>query len=147
MQSSGCDGLPLGPAAAGAYNAAMEPLSQDQTSKIVAIAMDLAREGSTEALLEFFDRGLPLDAQDGEGNTALMLAAYHGRAATVRALIERGADVDRRNHRDQSPLAGALFKGEDEVVGLLREAGADLDAGTPSARAAAELFGRTHLLG
>jgi len=75
-----------------------------------------------------------------------MLAAYHGRTATVRMLLERGADPDTRNARDQSPIAGALFKGEDEVVAVLLEAGADVDAGTPSAREAAALFGRQHLL-
>lgn len=124
----------------------MKSLSEEQTAKIVAMAMDLAREGRTAELLEFVDHGLPVDAQDEEGNTALMLAAYRGHPETVRALVERGADVNLRNNRDQSPIAGALFKGEDEVVTLLRAAGADLDAGTPSARAAAEMFGRVHLL-
>ncbi|MGE4425163.1 MAG: ankyrin repeat domain-containing protein [Solirubrobacteraceae bacterium] len=124
----------------------MEPLSEEQTTKLIAIVMDLAREGSTDELLEFLDHGMPVDVQDADGNTALMLAAYHGRTGTVRALVERGADVDRRNNRDQSPIAGALFKGEDEIVAALRDAGADLDAGTPSARATAEMFGRTALL-
>ncbi|WP_405668695.1 ankyrin repeat domain-containing protein [Streptomyces sp. NBC_01166] len=96
--------------------------------------------------MEFFDHGLPVDVQDQEGNTALMLAAYHGRTETVRALVGRGADVDLRNARDQSPVAGALFKGEDAIVAALVAAGADLDAGTPSARATAEMFGRTALL-
>ncbi|MEU3173749.1 ankyrin repeat domain-containing protein, partial [Streptomyces sp. NPDC007000] len=67
-------------------------------------------------------------------------------ADTVRALIRLGADPDLRNARDQAPLAGALFKGADEVVEVLREAGADLDSGTPTARAAASMFGRAHLL-
>ena len=129
-----------------AYHGAMGSLSEEQTARVVALAMDLARQGETAELLEFIDRGLPLDVQDAEGNTLLMLAAYRGNLVTVRALIERGADVDRRNARDQSPLAGALFKGEDEIVLALREAGADLDAGTPSARATAEMFGRAHLL-
>ncbi|MFB8024535.1 ankyrin repeat domain-containing protein [Streptomyces sp. NPDC056465] len=124
----------------------MEPLSEEQTDQLVSIVTDLARQGRTEDLLEFFDHGLPVDVQDAGGNTALMLAAYHGHTATVRALIGRGADVDLRNGRDQSPVAGALFKGEDAIVGALVEAGADLDAGTPSARATAEMFGRTALL-
>lgn len=89
---------------------------------------------------------MPVDTQDGDGQSLLMLAAYHGHADTVSALIARGADVNLRNARDQSPVAGALFKGEDEVVTALVAAGADLDAGTPSARAAAEMFGRGHLL-
>ncbi|HIZ35045.1 MAG TPA: ankyrin repeat domain-containing protein [Candidatus Ruania gallistercoris] len=124
----------------------MESLSEEQSAKIVAMAMDLARDGRTAELLEFVDHGLPVDAQDEAGNTALMLAAYRGHPETVRALIERGADVNLCNNRDQSPIAGALFKGEDEVVTVLRAAGADLDAGTPSARAAAEMFGRGNLL-
>jgi ankyrin repeat protein len=121
-------------------------LTPEQVERVVAIAMDLAREGDTAQLLEFLDHGLPVDVTDPSGNTLLMLAAYHGHAATVRALLARGADPDRRNARDQSPIAGALFKGEDEVVAVLREAGADLDAGTPSARATAAMFGREHLL-
>ncbi|MFG2592098.1 ankyrin repeat domain-containing protein [Streptomyces sp. NPDC051064] len=124
----------------------MEPLSEEQTRRLVVIVTDLAREGRTAELLEFFDHGLPVDVQDQEGNTALMLAAYHGRTETVRALVGRGADVDLRNARDQSPVAGALFKGEDAIVAALVAAGADLDAGTPSARATAEMFGRTALL-
>ena len=43
----------------------------------------------------------------------------------------------------QAPLAGAVFKGEDEVVATLLGLGADPEAGTPSARATAEMFGRT----
>jgi hypothetical protein len=61
-------------------------------------------------------------------------------------LLERGADPNIRNGRDQSPVAGALFKGEDAVVARLVAAGADLDAGTPTAREAAAMFGRTSLL-
>ena len=124
----------------------MKPLSEEQTAKIVAMAMDLAREGRTAELLEFIDHGLPVDSQDEAGNTALMLAAYRGHPQTVRALVDRGADVDLRNDRGQAPIAGALFKGEDEVVTVLRAAGADLDAGTPSAREVAQMFGRAHLL-
>ncbi|GAB3479584.1 ankyrin repeat domain-containing protein [Nocardiopsis coralliicola] len=124
----------------------MSGLTPEQTERVVTIAMDLARNGQTGELAEFLDHGLPADSRDGDGNSLLMLAAYHGRAETVAALIARGADVDLRNDRDQSPVAGALFKGEDEVVAALVAAGADLDAGTPSARAAAEMFGRTGLL-
>ncbi|MER7080581.1 hypothetical protein SAMN02982929_03937 [Saccharopolyspora kobensis] len=121
-------------------------LTPEQVERVVAIAMDLAREGRTEELAEFVDHGFPVNTTDEAGNTPLMLAAYHGHAETVRALLDRKADPDLRNDRDQSPIAGALFKGEEAVVKLLREAGADLDAGTPSARAAAAMFGRENLL-
>ncbi|MFD5236919.1 ankyrin repeat domain-containing protein [Streptomyces tendae] len=121
-------------------------LTPEQTERVVAFAMDLAREGRTEQLLEFVAHGLPVDVRDPAGNTLLMLAAYHGHADSVRALVRHGADPDLRNDRDQSPIAGALFKGADDVVTVLLEAGADLDSGTPTARAAAAMFGRDHLL-
>lgn len=122
-------------------------LSEEQTAKVVALAMDLARDGKTAELSEFLDHGLAIDVQDPEGNSLLMLAAYKGQAGTVSMLLGRGANVDIRNQRDQCPLAGAFFKGEDAVAVLLIAAGANLDAGTPTARVAATMFGREHLLG
>jgi ankyrin repeat protein len=122
------------------------PLNEEQTARVVGLAMDLAREGKTNELSEFLDHGLHVDVLDSDRNSLLMLAAYHGHEETVGMLLERGADPDIRNVRDQSPIAGALFKGEDAVVGRLMAAGADLDAGTPSARDAAKMFGREHLL-
>ena len=112
------------------------PLNEEQTAKVVALAMDLAREGKTTELAEFLDHGLGIDVQDPDGNTLLMLAAYKGQAETVAVLLERGANADIRNGRDQSPVAGALFKGEDAVVAMLIASGADLDAGTHQAGSA-----------
>nr|WP_231492420.1 ankyrin repeat domain-containing protein [Glycomyces sp. NRRL B-16210] len=118
-------------------------MSDDEEFRSIAeAAFDLARAGETERLLRFVATGLPVDLVNGSGDTLLMLAAYHGHAATVRALIEAGAAVDRRNDRDQSPLAGAVFKDYGEVVTALLEAGADPDAGTPSARQIAAMFDR-----
>ncbi len=122
------------------------PLSTEETARVVELAMHFAREGMTEELAGFLDHGLPCDVQDADGNTPLMLAAYHGHAGTVTMLVEHRADVDLRNARNQSPVAGALFKGEDEVVRVLVAAGADLDAGTPSGRQTAEMFERQDLL-
>ena len=97
-------------------------------------------------LAAYVDAGVPVDLTDASGNTLLMLAAYHGHASVVQVLLDRGADADRVNDRGQTPLAGAVFKGEDEVVSTLLAAGADPDAGTPTARATAEMFGRADLL-
>lgn len=108
---------------------------------------DLARLGDTDRLAAYVDAGAPVDLTDASGNTLLMLAAYHEQADTVRALIARGADVDALNHRGQSPLSGAVFKQADAVLSALLEAGADPDAGSPSARATAQMFGRPDLFG
>ncbi len=122
------------------------PLTPEETARVVELAMHFAREGMTEELAGFLDHGLPADVTDEDGNSPLMLAAYHGQVETLRMLLERGADVDLHNDRGQSPVAGAVFKGEDAVVEILLAAGADLDAGTPSARQTAQMFGRQDLL-
>nr|WP_246305764.1 ankyrin repeat domain-containing protein [Nocardioides marinisabuli] len=93
--------------------------------------------------MAYVDAGVPVDLTDAQGNTLLMLAAYHGHAAVVRGLAERGADVDALNDRGQSPLAGAVFKDEQAVVEALVALGADPDAGAPTARETAQMFGRT----
>ena len=105
--------------------------------------LDLARDGAAEQLLAYVDAGVPVDLTDAQGNTLLMLAAYHGHAEVVSGLAGRGADVDRLNDRGQSPLAGALFKGADDVVAVLVARGADLDSGAPTARETAAFFGRS----
>lgn len=106
---------------------------------------DLARDGEASRLGAYVDAGAPVDLTDADGNTLLMLAAYHDQPEVVAALIARGADVDALNHRGQSPLAGAVFKQADAVIAVLGEAGADPDVGTPSARATATMFGRPEL--
>lgn len=106
---------------------------------------DLARAGEADQLAAYVDAGVPVDLTDAQGNTLLMLAAYHGHADTVSMLAERGADPNRPNDRGQTPLAGAVFKDEQVVIGALLAAGADPDAGTPSARATADMFGRAGL--
>jgi len=75
-----------------------------------------------------------------------MLAAYHGNADTVAALLERGADPDRANDRGQTPLSGAVFRVEEATIRALVAGGADPDAGTPSARESAVFLGRDELL-
>jgi ankyrin repeat protein len=75
-----------------------------------------------------------------------MLAAYHGHAEAVRALLERGADPGRANDRGQTPLAGAVFKREPEVVRALLDSGADPEAGQPSAADTARMFGNEDFL-
>lgn len=106
----------------------------------------LARDGETERLAAYVDAGVSPDLTNERGDALLMLAAYNGHPAIVRDLLARGAEPDQANDRGQTPLAGAVFKGHTDVVRLLVEAGADPDAGTPSARAAADMFGRTEIV-
>ncbi|MGN9782991.1 ankyrin repeat domain-containing protein [Nonomuraea sp. ZG12] len=106
----------------------------------------LVRAGETDALRAYVEAGVPADLTNGKGDTLLMLAAYHGHAATVRMLTELGADPDRANDRGQTPLAGAVFKKESDVVRALLDAGAEPSAGTPSAIDTARMFANEQFL-
>ncbi len=96
--------------------------------EVVALAskiFDLARSGDAASLAAYVDAGAPADLANEQGDTLVMLAAYHGHAEAVTALLARGADPNRPNDRGQTPVAGAVFKGEDAVVRALLAGGAD----------------------
>jgi uncharacterized protein len=113
--------------------------------QLAAKVFDLAREGNTETLAAYVDAGVP-DLADDRGGTLVMLAAWHGHARTVSALLARGADPDRADDRGRTPLAGAVSRGEEAVVRVLLDGGADPNGGTPSAVETARSSGRTDLL-
>ncbi|WP_072805684.1 ankyrin repeat domain-containing protein [Rhodococcoides yunnanense] len=123
------------------------PQNDADVAELAGRLFTMARTGDTEALAGYLDAGVPVDLNNEAGDTLVMLAAYHGHAATVELLVSRGADVDRPNDKGQTPLAGAVFKGEDDVVKALVEGGADPLGGHPSAVDAARMFGREDYLG
>lgn len=88
------------------------------------------------------DAGADLDAKDRYGQTALMLAARHGRTAMVQLLLERGAARDVTAKYGLSALMLAVVNRHIEVVRALVDAGADLSkrgSGAPG------FFGKTAL--
>lgn len=107
---------------------------------------DMARTGATIELAAYVDQGVPANLTNDRGDSLLMLAAYHGHADLVDALLQRGADPNRANDRGQTPLAGAVFKAEDDVMRVLLAGGADPLVGSPSALDTARMFGREELL-
>ncbi|WP_432545274.1 ankyrin repeat domain-containing protein [Kineococcus sp. SYSU DK004] len=119
---------------------------EERALEVAGRVFESARSGRLRELTLYLDAGVPVESTDSDGNCLLMLAAYHGHAAVVRALLTRGADPDRVNARGQTPLAGAVFKGERDVVAALVDGDADPYLGTPTALEAARFFGRQDLL-
>ena len=117
----------------------------DDTLALAHALFDAARQGDAALLGSYLDAGAPANMTNASGDSLLMLAAYHGHAPAVQLLLQHGADANAVNDRGQTPLAGAAFKGYTDVAEALLGAGADPDAGTPSARAAAEMFARTEI--
>ncbi|MGC2378710.1 MAG: ankyrin repeat domain-containing protein [Mycobacterium sp.] len=105
----------------------------------------MARSGDAATLAAYLDAGAPVNLTNTNGDTLVMLAAYHGHESTVAALIARGADVDRHNNRGQTPLAGAVFKNDTTIIELLLSADADPLAGSPSALETSRFFEREEL--
>jgi hypothetical protein len=104
----------------------------------------LARAGRTIELCIQLGGASP-DVVTPAGDSLLMLAAYHGHASTVHALLALGADPGLRNARGLSPLAGAAFKGAIEVLDALVAWGVDVNESGPDGRTPlmwAAAFGR-----
>lgn len=121
------------------------PQMSEELIELANKLFDLARAGETEQLAAYLDAGAPLELRNANGDTFLILAAYHEAAETVAMLISRGADLEVENARGQRALTCAVFKQDVASARLLLEAGADPDAGTPSARDTAKMFGFTQL--
>lgn len=109
------------------------------TDDVRAAAADHARAGATAALLDLV--GGHLDVPSLRGDSWVMLAAYHGHAQTVRALLAQGARGDDRGARGLSPLDGAAFHGFVDVIDALvggagGAGGVDVDGAGPDGRTA-----------
>ncbi|MDI2124954.1 ankyrin repeat domain-containing protein [Yinghuangia seranimata] len=62
-----------------------------------------AEHGDTEAVAAALDAGVPIDARDPRGRSALLLASLGDHVETARLLVSRGADVDAQDDRRDSP--------------------------------------------
>ncbi|NLE99176.1 MAG: ankyrin repeat domain-containing protein [Propionibacterium sp.] len=113
----------------------------DELIELANQLFDLAREGETARLAAYIEAGAPVDMRNANGDTFLILAAYHDAPDTVAMLIASGADLEAENERGQRALTCAVFKKDVASARHLIEAGADPDAGTPTARETAKMFG------
>ena len=81
--------------------------------------------GDTEALGRLLAEGLDIDGRDGYGQTAMMLAARHGRDDAVRLLLDKGADMNVTAKYGLSALMLAVVNRREGTARLLVDAGAD----------------------
>ncbi|HEY0665669.1 MAG TPA: ankyrin repeat domain-containing protein [Gallionella sp.] len=77
--------------------------------------------------------GSDVNARDGEGGTALMLAAHSGSLPIVEILLKAGADVNAAEGRGWTALMKAMYnhelkRGFADVAQALIDAGADIEA-------------------
>ena len=88
---------------------------------------EAAHRGTMDVLQRLLDAGADIDARDGHGQTALMIAAVEGRRQTVEWLVAHGAALDRTAKYGLSALMLAVVNGHADIVRALTDAGARLD--------------------
>ncbi|HSN15577.1 MAG TPA: ankyrin repeat domain-containing protein [Anaeromyxobacteraceae bacterium] len=83
-----------------------------------------ALEGQPEGVRFFADAGVPLDAVNDLGDTALVDAVAQGNVEVAKLLLRKGADPDAVSPLRGSALGIAQGQGNAALVALLRDAGA-----------------------
>ncbi|MDR1934869.1 MAG: ankyrin repeat domain-containing protein [Candidatus Accumulibacter sp.] len=132
------------PALAGAYEDMEDALAHGDTGAVIALinrgmeVNTVDRRGNT-LLIQSIQRDLPelfdylmqrrarINVRNRNGETALSIAAYLGRADYVRRLVEAGAEL---NFFGWPPLVYAAYNGHAEIVDYLIGRGAEVDAKT-----------------
>ena len=95
--------------------------------------LDALTSGDVGRVRELLAAGADCNERNGEGATALMLAAHAGRLDLVQTLIDAGADVNATDERGWGALAKAVYnadldRGFAEVAQVLIDAGANVEA-------------------
>jgi ankyrin repeat protein len=86
---------------------------------------EAARGGDVAGIERLLAAGLPIDAQDADGRTPVMVATVARRTDAVRALVDAGADVDLRDNRLDNVFLYAGAEGLLDILRIANEAGAD----------------------
>ncbi len=94
-----------------------------------AFFVNHARSGEIEAVKEGLAQGVPVDAVDSLGQTALLAAISHNSPDEVLLLLSHGADVNKADDARWTPLHYAAWFGSSTVIlQALLEHGAKIDA-------------------
>ena len=118
---------------------AMASLAAAQDTRL----LDAARAADSTRVIALLEQGVPANARQADGATALHWAAHRDDAAMADALIGAGVDVDAANDFGATPLWLACVNGSDTMVAALLAAGADANAALPSGETALMTASRT----
>jgi ankyrin repeat protein len=84
-----------------------------------------AHDGQLEQVKALLKKGVPCDAVDQDGHTALMFAAFNGHSEIVIYLLDAGAEIGKREYLDRTALHYGSTGPFPETVKILLDRGAD----------------------
>jgi ankyrin repeat protein len=99
---------------------------QDTAGKNVLMCCAMIRNFREEIAELLIYSGVDLEAQDVDGDTAVMLASGSGSPETLRMLLDAGASIDAQDHLGRSALCHAICQNRQDNLQLLMERGASL---------------------
>lgn len=95
--------------------------SMNETKLHTAAAND-----DVAAIRDLLSKGTNIEASDGNGRTALLVATHGNKVHAAKALIEAGADVNAKDNINDSPYLYAGARGHLEILKMTLVHGADL---------------------
>ena len=95
---------------------------------------DAASKGNRAEVERLLKRHADVNAQQGDGATALQWAAYRGDAKLAELLLKAGAKPGLANHDGATPLWLAAARGDAAVIQALLKGGADANEQLPLGR-------------
>ncbi len=104
---------------------------------------EAARSGNAAEVERLLKSGADVNAQQGDGATALQWAAYHGDAKLADRLLQAGAKPGLANHNGATPLWLAATRGDAAVIEVLLKGGAEANEQLPLGRRPLMLAART----
>jgi ankyrin repeat protein len=83
--------------------------------------------GNTEKVRSLLRAGADVNARDTNGDTPLIISAFHGLSETAEILLEQGADLNAKNNLGNTALMEAAAMNKAETIRLLLAKGADVN--------------------
>ena len=85
-----------------------------------------ATSGDVTSIKNLIAEGAKVDARNGSGATALLVATHANQVEVAKALIDAGADVNAKDKIEDSPYLYAGARGHLEILKMTLAHGADL---------------------